>query len=50
MDYVNDIHSGWENNDGGEGTVTLTLDEDGLSVHLDHSDFYIEVARDELDL
>jgi hypothetical protein len=36
-------HSGWENNDGGEGSVTFDVVKD--TVNLEHHEFYTETSR-----
>ena len=38
IDRVNSLHGGWENNDGGEGTVTF--DVPGGTVQVDHGQHY----------
>lgn len=40
---VEDYFGGWENNDGGEGEITLTVDDELLEI--DHGSYYTEVVR-----
>jgi hypothetical protein len=43
MSSVSQHHPGWENNDGGEGTVTFDVVKD--TVNLEHHEFYTETSR-----
>ena len=40
LDWVNSTHGGWENNDGGQGTVTIDIAENTFD--LEHTEFYTE--------
>lgn len=48
MEAVNAHHSGWENNDGGDGKVIFDCTCD--CVRLEHNDYYIESASTETTL
>lgn len=40
LDWVNATHGGWENNDGGQGTVTINVADNTFV--LEHTEFYTE--------
>lgn len=40
LEWVNSTHGGWENNDGGQGTVTIDVTEN--TFNLEHTEFYTE--------
>lgn len=38
-----DEHAGWENNDGGSGTFTITREADGsVKIELEHTNYFTE--------
>ncbi|MDO9177672.1 MAG: hypothetical protein Q7U16_04990 [Agitococcus sp.] len=48
MAWANAQHSGWENNDGGSGTVTIHVAEN--SFQLEHTEYYTESSSYEYSL
>ena len=48
LTWVDAHHGGWENNDGGSGTVTINVAEGTL--RLEHSEYYTECSNYEYDL
>lgn len=40
LDWVNATHGGWENNEGGQGTVVINVAENTFT--LEHTEFYTE--------
>lgn len=47
-DWLEDNHSGWENNDGADGEVNFDIDEGKISIT--HRTHYTEVDVDEVEL
>ena len=47
-DAVETQHSGWENNDGGNGTVYFDLSDDGGTIKVNHNDCYCDSEPDEI--
>ena len=48
LTWVDAHHGGWENNDGGSGTVTIKVTEE--SFRLEHTEYYTECSNYEYDL
>ena len=48
LTWVDAHHGGWENNDGGSGTVTINVTEG--TFRLEHSEYYTECSNYEYDL
>lgn len=40
LDWINSEHGGWENNDGGQGSVTILVADNSFSQ--EHTEFYTE--------
>ena len=48
LTWVDAHHGGWENNDGGSGTVTINVSEG--TFRLEHTEYYTECSNYEYDL
>ena len=48
LTWVDAHHGGWENNDGGSGTMTINVSEG--TFRLEHSEYYTECSNYEYDL
>ena len=48
LTWVDAHHGGWENNDGGSGTVTINVTEG--TFRLEHTEYYTECSNYEYDL
>ena len=48
LTWVDAHHGGWENNDGGSGTMTINVTEG--TFRLEHSEYYTECSNYEYDL
>ena len=48
LTWVDAHHGGWENNDGGSGTVTINVSEG--TFRLEHAEYYTECSNYEYDL
>lgn len=48
LDWVNSEHGGWENNDGGQGSVIIRVPDNTFS--LEHTEFYTESTSYEYSL
>ena len=48
LTWVDAHHGGWENNDGGSGTMTINVSEG--SFRLEHTEYYTECSNYEYDL
>lgn len=46
MCYVSTAHEGWENDDGGKGILTLTLDQGVLTTRIEHTHIYTDFTEE----
>lgn len=45
MNWVDELHGGWENNDGAYGTVTINVEDE--TIRLEHMSYYTECESHE---